>query len=307
MEDSNRQPLSLGSGFFIGDGEIASNFHVIKGAAGGYAKLIGEEKKYDIEGITAIDLQRDLVVLKTSSVGSQALPIGNSDAVEVGETVYVVGNPEGLEGTFSQGIISSIRDIDADKILQITAPISPGSSGGPVLNARGEVIGVSFATFKVGQNLNFAIPSRYLKTLVANLESSALAPQVKPLAQTKIEKPQKSIVADLGGRIAEGVIGQSFMWDEYSGGYLSFTISNHLNQPVTNVKYIIVFYGVNGDVVDSFDGEFFDMDGKIPAGLGKRITSRSGYVRPQVDDSVRRLTAKVEIRILNFEIVHEAP
>jgi S1-C subfamily serine protease len=246
MEDSNRQPLSLGSGFFVGDGEIASNFHVIKGAATGYAKLIGDEKKYDIEGITAIDLQRDLVVLKTSSAGSQVLPFGNSDAVEVGETVYVVGNPEGLEGTFSQGIISSIRDIGTDKILQITAPISPGSSGGPVLNARGEVIGVSFATIKVGQNLNFAIPSRYLKTLVAISESSALAPQVKPLSQINIEKPQKSIVADLGGRIAEGIIGRSFLWGERIYGFINNIRHDDLGARLKQLKKLALIYSTPG-------------------------------------------------------------
>jgi S1-C subfamily serine protease len=167
IEDANGQPLSLGSGFFIRDGEIASNLHVVEGAARGYAKLIGEKTKYDIEGITAVDPERDLVILKISARRSQALPIGNSDAVQVGESVYAVGNPQGLEGTFSQGIVSSIREVGSDKLLQITAPISPGSSGGPVLSEKGEVIGVSVATFRGGQNLNFAIPSNYLKTLIA--------------------------------------------------------------------------------------------------------------------------------------------
>jgi S1-C subfamily serine protease len=182
MEDANGQPLSLGSGFFIRDGEIASNLHVVEGAAKGYAKLVGEKTKYDIEGITAVDPGRDLVVLKFAVARSQALPLGNSDAVQVGESVYAVGNPQGLEGTFSQGIISSIREVGTDKLLQITAPISPGSSGGPVLNGKGEVIGVSFATFRGGQNLNFAIPSNYLKTLITK------AGPAKPLAQAKASK-----------------------------------------------------------------------------------------------------------------------
>ena len=69
--------------------------------------------------------------------------IGDSDKVRIGETVYVAGNPKGLEGTFSDGIISSRRDKDTTERLQMTAPISPGSSGGPVLNKKGEVIGVS--------------------------------------------------------------------------------------------------------------------------------------------------------------------
>ena len=166
MEDANGQPLSLGSGFFVRDGEVASNLHVVKGAARGYAKIIGQKTKFDIEGITAVDSERDLVVLKISGAHARALALGNSESVQVGETVYAVGNPQGLEGTFSQGIVSSIREVGTDKLLQITAPISPGSSGGPVLNGKGEVIGVSVATFRGGQNLNFAIPSIYLNNLL---------------------------------------------------------------------------------------------------------------------------------------------
>src|SRR5712692_5035457 len=186
MEDGNGQPLSLGSGFFVRDGEIASNLHVVEGAARGYAKLVGEKTKYNIEGIAAVDAVRDLVVLKIADSRSQALLLGNSDVVQVGESVCAVGNPQGLEGTFSQGIVSSIREVGADKLLQITAPISPGSSGGPVLNTKGEVIGVSVATFTGGQNLNFAIPSSYLRTLLSKpsrLEHLAAA------TSQKTEKP----------------------------------------------------------------------------------------------------------------------
>ena len=183
MEDANDHHLSFGSGFFVREGEIASNLHVVKGAAKGFAKLVGEKTKYDIEGITAVDPKRDLVVLKISARRWPALPIGNSDAVQVGESVYAVGNPQGFEGTFSQGIISSIREVGNDKLLQITAPISPGSSGGPVLSGKGEVIGISVAFFSGGQNLNFAIPSNYLKTLIAT------AGPARPLAQAKLSGP----------------------------------------------------------------------------------------------------------------------
>ena len=109
--------------------------------------------------------------------GIKPLPLGNSSDVKIGETVYVAGNPKGLEGTFSNGIISSRRDPYTKERLQMTAPISPGSSGGPVLNSKGEVIGVSFMTLVGGQNLNFAIPSRYLTELLT--ESTP----AKPLAE----------------------------------------------------------------------------------------------------------------------------
>ena len=116
MEDVNGQPLSLGSGFFVRNGQVATNLHVVKGASRGYAKLVDQKTKYDIEGITAVDAERDLVILKISVPGAQVIPLGDSDKAQVGAPIYAVGNPRGLEGTFSQGIISSIRKVGTDKI-----------------------------------------------------------------------------------------------------------------------------------------------------------------------------------------------
>ena len=177
MQDSKGVPLGFGSGFFVGDNLIATNYHVIEGAARGTAKLVGQFSTYTIEGVTAMDQMNDLALLKVTMSGINPLPLGNSSDVKIGETVYVAGNPRGLEGTFSNGIISSRRDPYTKERLQMTAPISPGSSGGPVLNSKGEVIGVSFMTLVGGQNLNFAIPSRYLTELL--IESKP----AKPLAE----------------------------------------------------------------------------------------------------------------------------
>lgn len=308
MEDANGQPLSLGSGFFVRGGEIASNLHVVEGAARGYAKLVGEKTKYDIEGITAVDPKRDLVVLKISARRSQVLPIGDSGAVQIGESVYAVGNPQGLEGTFSQGIVSSIREVGSDKLLQITAPISPGSSGGPVLNGKGEVIGVSVATFRGGQNLNFAIPSNYLKTLLGTAgPARPLQPQDAlecydlgaPKVQACPPKAQRSILADLGGRSSEGVVGGQFTWqvpeNRFVGDY-SFSLRNQLRESVKNVYCLIVFRDTQGNPLEVDVVRFNNV---IPAGLAKRITSK-------VDGSIGVLTkwqgSAVEFRILNFEI-----
>ncbi len=186
MADANGQTLGVGSGFFVRTNQIATNFHVIEGAARGAAKRVGQKTEYNIEGFTAMDEKHDLAILQVSVSGVQPLPLGDSDAVEIGDTVYVAGNPKGyLEGTFSDGIISGIRGGSTDKRLQMTAPISPGSSGGPVLNGVGEVIGVSVMTIEGGQNLNFAIPSNDLKALVARLVPA------KPLSKGK-----QSISAD---------------------------------------------------------------------------------------------------------------
>ena len=180
MMDKNGKTLGIGSGFFVKSNLIATNYHVIEGAARGTAKLVGKHTTYNIEGITATDKTNDLALLKVTAYGIKHLSLGDSDAVRIGETVYVAGNPKGLEGTFSDGIISSRRNKDTKERLQMTAPISPGSSGGPVLNRKGEVIGVSFMTLEGGQNLNFAIPSKYLKTLLIHSGTS------RPLGQSNV-------------------------------------------------------------------------------------------------------------------------
>ena len=179
MQDSKGLLLGFGSGFFVRDNLIATNYHVIEGAARGTAKLVGKFTTYTIEGVTATDKTNDLALLKVTAPGIKPLPLGNSTDVKIGETVYVAGNPKGLEGTFSNGIISSLRDKNTKERLQMTAPISPGSSGGPVLNSKGEVIGVSVAVHRAldAQNLNFAIPSRYLTELLTKSKPA------EPLAQ----------------------------------------------------------------------------------------------------------------------------
>ena len=293
MEDANGQPLSLGSGFFVGAGEIASNLHVVEGAVRGYAKLVGQKTKHDLEGITAVDPRRDLVVLKIAVADPPVLPLGNSDAIQVGEPVYAVGNPQGLEGTFSQGVVSSIREVGTDKLLQITAPISPGSSGGPVLNGKGEVIGVSVATFRGGQNLNFAIPSNYLKLLLEEAGSA------KPLAQAKTNKVEHSILADLGGRSSEGVVASHFSWtDNEIIGYYTFSVRNQLREPVRDVVCLVIFFAHDGLPIET---EIVTISGPVGGNLARR-SPKLGRISA---DEVRNLTAKTEILILDFRLKEE--
>ncbi|MDE0322580.1 MAG: trypsin-like peptidase domain-containing protein, partial [Candidatus Poribacteria bacterium] len=171
MEDANGQPLSSGSGFFVGRGMIATNLHVVEGVFNGYIKQVGMDKTYRIKGIVAMNLQQDLAILRVLDIGAPILPLGNSDELQIGEPVYAVGNPKGyLEGTFTEGVVSGVREFQiGSRRIQISAPISKGSSGGPVLNNKGEVIGVAGSFITEGQNLNFAIPSNYLKELLSKV------------------------------------------------------------------------------------------------------------------------------------------
>lgn len=298
MEDANGQPLGLGSGFFVKPNQVATNLHVVEGAARGYAKLVGQKSKREIEGITAVDARRDLVILQISALGAPTVSLGDSDTILVGETVYAVGNPYGLEGTFSQGIISSVRTVGTDKVLQLTAPISPGSSGGPVLNERGKVIGVSVATFRGGQNLNFAIPSNYLAVLVAQVGVP------KSFSRTAQTKSQRSMLAGLGGKSVKGVTGDRLTWTYPRGqsGNYSFSLRNRLRESVRNVYCSVIFYDAQGVPIDV---DAVQLQGSIPAGLAKRVDS-------EVHSSVQELTTrvgskvahtKVEIRVLDFDIV----
>lgn len=299
IEDANGQTISLGSGFFVREGEIASNLHVVEGAARGYARLIGQSQRHEITGITAIDQERDLVLLGIATSPAPALSLGDSDTVEVGEAVYAVGNPRGLEGTFSQGIVSAVREIGKNRLLQITAPISPGSSGGPVLNTSGMVIGVSVATYRGGQNLNFAIPVNYLAALLEGPRAPT------PLNNAKIVSRRRSLLSDFGGRNTEGLAGDSLQWSwgyhGVLGGRYSFSLRNNLREPVSDIYCLVVFYDRSGRPIET---DIVSFPGVIPEGLARRITSE---VHHSVQEMTTRNNAKhphtkVEIRILDFRL-----
>jgi hypothetical protein len=174
LKDANDRS-SQGSGFFVGNRLVATNYHVINGKKTGTAKLVSknsftQQKRHEIEGVVATDKKHDLAIVKVSTLNAPSLPLGNSDTVESGEIVYAVGNPRGFEGTFSSGEISNILPKGTpriqDEVLQFTAAISRGSSGGAVVNRQGEVIGIVSETRDDGQNLNFAIPVNTLRVLL---------------------------------------------------------------------------------------------------------------------------------------------
>ena len=166
MLDRHGDTLSFGSGFFIDqDGALATNYHVIAGGAVAKVRLSNGEVRA-VSGVLAADPEQDLAILHV--VGYESAPLALAEArPAIGEPVIAIGNPMGFEGTVSEGILSGIRSMGDDETVryQVTAPISPGSSGGPILNAAGEVIGVATFIWKEGQNLNFAVPVSELERL----------------------------------------------------------------------------------------------------------------------------------------------
>lgn len=183
MEMLNGQ-TTIASGFFVKDNIVATNKHVVEGAIRGFAKIIGQSGKFKILGTAGISRDVDVALLSIEGAKASPLKLGDSGNVKIGDHVYAIGNPLGLEGTFSEGVISNFQKYQNETLLQITAPISPGSSGGPLVNGQGEVIGLTAYTLRnsVAQNINFAVPAYSLKLLLSNItEVKALSVPSKQL------------------------------------------------------------------------------------------------------------------------------
>lgn len=171
--DARGNSISRGSGFFVGNDKIITNRHVIEKSNRVEINLLNG-KKYQARGILAIDGEGDLALLQVDVPAGSAIPLPIiQNTPQEGESIVVIGNPFGLEGSVSNGIVSAVRTISGyGRIIQITAPISPGSSGSPVVNMSGQVIGVATLQAAEGQSINFAVPSeRILQLKIGDLQS----------------------------------------------------------------------------------------------------------------------------------------
>jgi len=164
--DVRGEKLSRGSGFFIGSDRVVTNRHVIDNA---YRAEVHSSTGsiYPVKGVVAVDAEGDIAILRVEAPPNQIRPLSlDRTSPQEGESIVVIGNPFGLEGSVTNGIVSAVRDIPTfGRIIQITAPISPGSSGSPVVNMQGQVIGVATLQITGGQSINFAIPSERISQL----------------------------------------------------------------------------------------------------------------------------------------------
>jgi len=164
--DAHGEKLSRGSGFFIDLDRVVTNRHVIEGAYRAEVHL-NSGNIYQVKNVIAVDAEGDLALLKVDAPPNLVRPLSlDRTSPQEGESVVVIGNPFGLEGSVTNGIVSAVRDIPGfGRIIQITAAISPGSSGSPVVNMQGQVIGVATLQITGGQSVNFAIPSERIAQL----------------------------------------------------------------------------------------------------------------------------------------------
>ncbi len=176
---------NIGSGFIISsDGLVITNRHVVSDTTAVYQVLTNDSKKYNVDKIYR-DPLNDLAILKINANGLKPLKLGDSNNLQLGQLVVAIGTPLGeFTNTVTSGIISGLgRGITAgspfegfveklDNVIQTDAAISPGNSGGPLLNSRGEVIGINAAIASEGQNIGFAIPANVVKELIDNFNKN---------------------------------------------------------------------------------------------------------------------------------------
>jgi len=193
-----------GSGFLVdSNGRILTNHHVIRDARSLRVKLSSGDM-YDVVTVLATDDRRDLAVIQVAGFELPALPLGNSDSVRIGHPVVLIGSPLGLENTVTTGVLSGRRqEPEGFQLMQISAPASRGSSGGPVLSQNGTVVAIASSQMQVGQNLNFAVPINYARGLLSHLDGNPLI-VLRPQQQPEPEEPAP-MAASSGNTVNRGL------------------------------------------------------------------------------------------------------
>lgn len=171
--DADGKVTEFGSGVVIAPDDIVTNRHVIKDGVSFRVEHNG--KKWPAK-LIKVDPDHDLAELSVAGLDAPAVTVLDSAKLAVGERVYAIGSPEGLELTISEGLISGLRDFDKGLVIQTSAAISPGSSGGGLFDAQGRLVGITTFYLKEGQSLNFALPTEW--TIALNRQPRAASPSL---------------------------------------------------------------------------------------------------------------------------------
>ncbi|MGA2434422.1 MAG: trypsin-like peptidase domain-containing protein, partial [Bryobacteraceae bacterium] len=206
-----------GSGYvFSEDGIIITNYHVIRGAKFLVVRA-SDQAQYRVDSVLGYEIDHDVAALRLTANSPPALLTETVEEPKVGDRVVAVGAPLGLESTVSEGIVSALRSVGTTRIIQITASISPGSSGGPLLNEYGKVIGLTTSTVRNGQSLNFAVSAKHFSEILNRRQSVSLDEMRN---QTRVSAPLASNTITV---LARNGIRFSFTINEQQGAVLEGT------------------------------------------------------------------------------------
>ena len=189
--DGSGQTKGLGSGVVVAQDRVITNCHVSDAAAIVYVKRDGARVKARIIERAA---DKDLCLLEVATGNAPVVKLRRSADVQIGEPVYAIGNPQGLEQTLSPGLISQLRKTEKGLLLQTTAPISSGSSGGGLFDEAGLLIGITVGQYKDAQNLNFAIPADWIDDVLRKPPRQTEPPprQVEPQRRQAEPPPREA-------------------------------------------------------------------------------------------------------------------
>lgn len=235
--DSQSNPVSSGSGFFVTkDGVAVTNYHVIEGSSQAWIQTKTGDI-YEVTGVLSFDKSLDVAIIKinkTSAAGNTvtafpAVTMGDSDNIKSGQTIYAIGSPKGMQDTISNGIIGNVNQIVNDySFIQITAPISHGSSGGALIDEYGEIIGITSAGIESGENIGFAIPINVIKRFDLNMTPTPYDEFFTNTNQFILEIYPTNVELEIGETVevyvrAEGKNNEdwSIYWDETYGNIVS--------------------------------------------------------------------------------------
>jgi S1-C subfamily serine protease len=160
--DVSGRAVGLGSGVVTGIGTVVTNCHVATAGGSLTIKVGAEQFSGSVE---VADEEYDLCRLSVTGLTAPAVRLGSADSLKTGQKVYAIGAPQGLDLSISDGIVSGMRELPQGRVIQTTAPISQGSSGGPLFDAYGQLVGIMTFQHRSGQNLNFAVPADWIPNL----------------------------------------------------------------------------------------------------------------------------------------------
>lgn len=245
LYDDHRNIIGSASGFIIQDGTtMVTNYHVIDGTYHIEAYTSDGEKHTSADTILAYDEKLDLAVLQCNdNLNVNPIPIGNFGTVEQGDKVYAIGYPLGLANTFSEGVISSLYQDNGVDMIQTTAAISSGSSGGVLMDKRGRAIGVTAASYEDGQSLNLAIPIAYVAKLLENKNNeTTLAGIYKPQYPVFTVKEVIENYSELNSSrfYIEGYTPTSVFYARRSAATHTFILFNSLSDMDQEINFVTI-------------------------------------------------------------------
>jgi serine protease Do len=240
--DARNQPLALGSAVVIGAGSLVTNCHVL--ARSSRVAISRENVSYGAT-LEHPDPERDLCILKVRNFSAPAVTVGNVENLKTGSRVYAIGSPRGLEQTISDGLLSGVRKSTSGDFtaLQVTVPISKGSSGGGLFDAHGRLIGITTFQLRDGQNLNFALPVNWIAEVPARAQTALASMKASPPAAASAA----AVVAGGGKQVYEYQLRDKlsgavqtvvYRLDRMDGDKLVFNDGSRIESPGGGVVHI---------------------------------------------------------------------